>query len=137
METWAHGQDIADALRIRREGTQQLRHIAHLGVSTFSWSFQNRQLAVPDTQVRVELTGPSGELWRLGPEDTEEFVRGPATDFCLVVTQRRHPSDTALETVGDTATQWLAIAQAFAGPAENGPKPGERVFTEQAWKGME
>ncbi len=34
METWAHGQDIADALGYSREPTDRLRHIAHLGVST-------------------------------------------------------------------------------------------------------
>jgi len=43
-------------------------------------------------------------------------VRGPARDFCLVVTQRRHPLDTALEVTGEAAQSWIAIAQAFAGP---------------------
>jgi uncharacterized protein (TIGR03084 family) len=38
METWAHGQDIVDALGIRRNPTKRLRHIAHLGVSTLGWS---------------------------------------------------------------------------------------------------
>jgi uncharacterized protein (TIGR03084 family) len=38
METWAHGQDIVDALGIRRKPTKRLRHIAHLGVSTLGWS---------------------------------------------------------------------------------------------------
>jgi uncharacterized protein (TIGR03084 family) len=31
METWAHGQDIADALKIERPGTNRLKHIAFLG----------------------------------------------------------------------------------------------------------
>src|SRR5580658_7937223 len=34
METWAHGQDVADALDRRRLPTGRLRHIAHLGVRT-------------------------------------------------------------------------------------------------------
>lgn len=127
METWAHGQDIADALKIKREGTDRLRHIAHIGVSTFGFSFLNRQMEIPDKKVRVELTGPAGELWVWGPQDGDDVVRGPAEDFCLVVTKRRHPADMSLEIHGEVASQWIAIAQAFAGPVDEGPQPGERV----------
>ncbi len=127
METWAHGQDIADALQIKREGTDRLKHIAHLGVSTFGWSFQNRQMQVPDKKVRVELTSPTGELWVWGSEDETDVVRGTAEDFCLVVTKRRHPADMSLEISGEAASQWIAIAQAFAGPPDDGPQPRERV----------
>ena len=52
-------------------------------------------------------------------------VSGPALDFCLVVTQRRHLSDTRLEIVGDAASEWMSIAQAFAGGAGEGRKPGQ------------
>jgi uncharacterized protein (TIGR03084 family) len=31
METWAHGQDVADALSVRRQPTGRLRDICHLG----------------------------------------------------------------------------------------------------------
>ena len=34
METWAHGQDVFDALKIKRTNTDRLRHIAYLGVNT-------------------------------------------------------------------------------------------------------
>ncbi|UCD58142.1 MAG: TIGR03084 family protein, partial [Candidatus Hydrogenedentota bacterium] len=90
METWVHGQDILDALRLTRTNTDRLRNIAHLGVTTFGWSYSNRGLEVPQTPVRVELTAPSGTVWTWGPEDTAEKVSGPAEDFCLVVAQRRH-----------------------------------------------
>ena len=50
-------------------------------------------------------------------------VTGPALDFCLVVTQRRHPDDTALQVTGEIAHDWLARAQAFAGPPTDGPAP--------------
>ncbi len=53
METWAHGQDVLDALRLRRRPTDRLRHIAHLGVRTFGWSFRVHGLAVPEQPVRV------------------------------------------------------------------------------------
>jgi len=127
METWAHGQDVADTLGIRRECTDRLRHVAHIGVTTFGWSHANRGLKVPEVPVRVELTGPSGDLWTWGPEGARESVKGPAEDFCLVVVQRRHVDDTALRVIGDVARNWMLIAQAFAGPPVQGPKPGERV----------
>ena len=127
MEVWAHGQDIADALTIRRPGTDRLKHIAHIGVTTFGWSFINRGLELPEPAVRVELIGPSGTMWSWGPDDAENKVMGPALDFCLVVTKRRNLDDTALIMKGEVAQQWMNIAQAFAGPPEEGPQPGARV----------
>lgn len=116
METWSHGQDVADAVGAPWPVTDRLRHVAHIGVSTRGWSYVNRGREVPAGDVRVELTAPSGELWTWGPEGAENVVRGPALDFCLVATQRRHPGDTAIETEGPLAREWIDIAQAFAGP---------------------
>jgi len=127
METWVHGQDILDPLRIKRTSTDRLRNIAHLGVTTFGWSYANRGMEVPQTPVRVELTAPSGAVWTWGSEDTSDKVSGPAEDFCLVVAQRRHVDDTRLEVVGETALDWMLKAQCFAGPPTDGPPPGERV----------
>ena len=124
METWAHGQDVADALGIVRAPTDRLRHIAHLGVATFGWSFVNRQMPVPEVPVRVEITSPSGELWAWGPEPAANLVRGAAEDFCLVVVQRRNPADTRLMIEGDVARQWMSIAQTYAGLPGGGRKPG-------------
>jgi uncharacterized protein (TIGR03084 family) len=83
---------------------------------------------VPEVPVRVELVAPSGEIWAFGPEDAADVARGPAVDFCLAVTQRRHRDDLALEITGPVATEWLSIAQAFAGP----PGPGRRAGQFQA-----
>ena len=124
METWAHGQDIVDALVIKRRPTDRLRHIAHLGVSTFGWSYVNRNMEVPDTSVRVELTGPSGDMWSWGPAEARDMVKGLAEDFCLVVIQRRHVADTDLIIKGETAKQWMSIAQAYAGLPTQGRSPG-------------
>ena len=75
--------------------------------------------------VAVELTAPDGSTWSFG--EGEQRVTGPAVEFCLVGTQRRHPSDTSLVATGPLALEWLAIAQAFAGPAGEGRAPlGER-----------
>ena len=124
METWAHGQDVADALGIERVPTDRLRHVAHLGVATFGWSFVNRQMKVPESAVRVEITSPSGELWVWGPEKAVDTVRGTAEEFCLVVVQRRNPADTRLEIEGEVARQWMSIAQTYAGVPGTGRKPG-------------
>ena len=124
METWAHGQDVVDALGLEREATNRLRHIAHLGVSTFGFAFEAHSRAVPVAQVRVELTAPQGGgLWTWGPAQSDDRVIGRAEEFCLVVTQRRHVLDTELEVIGPVATEWMSIAQAFAGPAGPGRKP--------------
>lgn len=123
MECWAHGQDVTDALGVERVATDRLRHVARLGVITRGWSYANRGLEPPPGDVQVELTAPSGALWRFGPDGAVAAVTGPALDFCLVVTQRRHPDDTALQATGDIARDWLARAQAFAGPPTDGPAP--------------
>lgn len=123
METWAHGQDIVDALGLDREPTDRLRHIAHLGVVTFRWSFENRGIDLPESaKVRVELQSPSGEQW-VWNGDGAELVSGPALDFCLLVTQRRHRDDVALVAEGPSANAWLDIAQCFAGPPGQGRPP--------------
>ncbi len=126
MEAWAHGQDIADALGLERRASDRLRHIARLGFITRNWSYRNRGLEAPDTPVRVSLEAPSGGTWDYGPPDAPETVEGPAVDFCLVVTQRRHPHDTDLRITGETAREWMLLAQAFAGPPTDVPEPGSR-----------
>jgi uncharacterized protein (TIGR03084 family) len=115
METWAHGQDVAEALGVRREPTSRLAHVAHLGVRTRPWSYMNRGLMPPADPVAVRLVAPDGGTWLLGDVDADEYVAGSAEDFCLVVTQRRRLDETALETT-PLAREWLNIAQAFAGP---------------------
>ena len=125
MEVWAHGQDIYDVMGVRRTNEDRIHHICDLGVRTLGWSFRNRGLAKPGP-VEVRLTAPSGAEW-LWSEGAGERVSGPAEDFALVVTQRRHVDDTALVAVGAGARQWLEIAQCFAGAPANGPAPGERA----------
>lgn len=121
METWAHGEDVAAALGVARLPTARLRHVAHLGVRTRGYAYAMRGLAPPAGDVRVELDGPGGEGWVWGDEAAADRVRGPVLDFCLVVTRRRHPDDTALAAEGAGAAEWLTIAQAFAGPAGKDP----------------
>ena len=123
METWAHTQDIADALGVTREPTSRLRHVAHIGVGARAFSYAVHGQALPGTPVLVELEGPDGTPWTWGPPGATDRVSGPALDFCLLVTQRRHRDDLALVIEGPAATEWMSIAQAFAGAAGTGRKP--------------
>lgn len=122
MEVWAHGQDICDAVSASREPTDRLRHIAQLGYLTRGWAYVNRGLPAPSGDVRVELQAPSGATWTWGDVAAAagDSVSGPALDFCLVVTQRRHADDTSLEVTGQNALDWMSKAQAFAGPPTDG-----------------
>ncbi|GAB3796487.1 TIGR03084 family metal-binding protein [Micromonospora zhanjiangensis] len=124
METWAHGQDVADALGVARTPTGRLRHVAHLGTRTLGHGFAAHGRAVPEAPVHVELTAPDGATWHFGPADAADRVTGPALDFCLLVTQRRHRADLALVATGPVADEWLDVAQAFAGPPGAGRQPG-------------
>jgi len=127
METWAHGQDVADAMGVTRKPTARLRSIAHLGVRTRDFAYTVRQLDPPAEEFRVELTTPDGVkgdyVWVWGPADAAQSVTGPAEDFCLLVTQRAHHADLALTATGPDAGKWLDIAQAFAGPPGSGRRP--------------
>ncbi|MFJ9245253.1 TIGR03084 family metal-binding protein [Streptomyces sp. NPDC101776] len=125
METWAHGQDVADAVGVVRPATDRLRHVVRIGVRARDFAFGVHGLTPPSEEFRVELRAPSGELWTYGPEAAPQRVTAPALDFCLLVTQRAHRTDLAVEAVGPDADRWLDIAQAFAGPPGTGrpPKP--------------
>ncbi|MFE5709974.1 TIGR03084 family metal-binding protein [Streptomyces sp. NPDC056501] len=123
METWAHGQDVADALGAVRAPTARLRHVAWIGVRARDYAYLVRGIPAPAEPFRVELAAPDGEMWAYGPEGAAQTITGPALDFCLLVTQRVHRDDTALVAHGPDAERWLGIAQAFAGPAGAGRAP--------------
>ncbi|MEU4777019.1 TIGR03084 family metal-binding protein [Micromonospora sp. NPDC023633] len=125
MELFGHGQDIADALGVRRERTDRLRPLVEFAVRTWDFGYQARGLSTPDVALRFEITAPSGAVWQFGPSDSEQVVTGPAADFCLLVTRRRHRDDLSVKAVGAEAERWLNIAQAYRGPAGPGRAPGQ------------
>jgi uncharacterized protein (TIGR03084 family) len=115
METWAHSHDVAEALGLTVPQTARARHVCHLGVRTRGFAYVMRGQEMPDVEVRVELTGPDGEVWTWGPEDAAERVTGSGYDFALLATRRRHLDDVDVRAEGEHAAHWLTIVQAFAG----------------------
>lgn len=125
METWAHGQDVVDALGADRPPTDRLRHVAHIGVGARAFSYVANGREPSTAPIRVELEAPSGAAWTWGPDDAADRVSGPALDFCLLVTQRRHRDDVDVVADGPAADEWLDIAQSFAGPPGEGRRAGQ------------
>ena len=127
METWAHGQEIYDLVGETRAPTDRLKNIAEIGVRTFGWTYANRGLPVPEVAPRVSLAAPSGGRWEWNAECTTDRVSGSAEAFCQVVTQVRNVADTELDVVGPVASEWMSMAQCFAGPPEEPPAAGTRA----------
>ena len=126
METWAHGQEVYDLMKVARRYHDRIKNIAVIGIKTFAWTFVNRGLEVPGPPPYVRLVAPSGEIWEWNEPSETECVRGDAVDFCHVVTQGRNVADTSLHVTGPIATRWMSIAQCFAGGPVDPPKPGAR-----------
>ncbi len=125
MELFGHGQDVYDALGVRRVPTDRIGHLAFFGTRTRDFGYLARKLTPPAEPFGFELTAPSGVVWTFGPDDAEQRIAGPALDFCLLVTRRRHHADLALTATGEQAAGWLEIAQAYRGPAGEGRRPGQ------------
>lgn len=125
MELFAHGQDIADAVGAVRKHTDRIWHVTAFAVRTWDFGYLVRGAVVPASEFRFELTSPSGQLWEFGPEDSDQRVAGPAVDFCLLATRRRHRDDLAIVATGSEADHWLDIAQAYRGSPGQGRVPGQ------------
>ena len=126
MEHWAHAQAIFDVFGIDRVNADRLKNVAHIGVTTYSWSFKVNGEAPIQPKPYVRLTAPSGAIWEWNEPQEDNKLEGSAAEFCQVVTQCRNIGDTSLRTTGDAATRWMEIAQCFAGGPETPPAKGIR-----------
>ena len=122
MEAWSHGLDALDAAGVEPVDTDRLRNIAHIGYATREFAYRNRGLEPSQEPLRVELLAPSGVSWEWGPAEATNRITGSAGDFCRVVTQRIHYTDTTLDYTEGAAEEFLQVAQAFAGPPGDGRK---------------
>ncbi|MYW06724.1 TIGR03084 family metal-binding protein [Streptomyces sp. SID3343] len=113
METWAHGQDVFDAVGAARRPTGRLQHVASLGVLGRGLSFAALGLPEPAGPFRIELAAPDGQTWVWGPEAATQRVQGSARDFCLCLTRRRPWPETDMTATGEDAQKWLKVARVF------------------------
>lgn len=126
METWAHAQAIFDVLGKTRKDADRLKNVAHIGVTTYSWSFKVNGLVPILPKPYIRLIAPSGEIWEWNDPQDDNKVEGSATEFSQVVTQCRNIKDTSLQMTGEAANTWMTIAQCFAGGPETPPAEGTR-----------
>ena len=126
MESWAHAQAIFDVLGQTRVNADRIKNVAHIGVTTYSWSFKVKGLEPIRPKPYVRLTAPSGAIWEWNEPQDDNKIEGLAEEFCQVVTQCRNIQDTSLEMIGKAANKWMDIAQCFAGNAETPPAKGQR-----------
>lgn len=128
MEVWSHGQALFDLMGEIRPESDRLRNVARICAGTFGWAFRVRDLPVPEAAPYLRLSAPSGAVWEWNDPTSPEQITGSAVEFCQVGTQTRNIADTALEVQGETARQWMAIAQCFAGGPHDPPVPGARLM---------
>jgi len=126
MEHWAHAQAIFDKLGVTRKNEDRIKNVAHIGVTTFSWSFRVRGEIPPAPKPFVKLTAPSGEIWTWNTNQANNRIEGLAEEFSQVVTQCRNIGDTSIVTIGPIADKWMKHAQCFAGGSETPPATGTR-----------
>ena len=125
MELFAHGQDIRDTLGAGIQVTDRMGHVARLGVRARDFAFTATAWPRRPRSSGSSCPHRTASLVRGGPEDAAQRVTGPALDFCLLVTQRRHRDDLGLVARGPDADRWLSIAQVYAGPPGPGRTPGQ------------
>jgi uncharacterized protein (TIGR03084 family) len=114
METWAHGLDIAAALRIEVHDTDRLANIAWLATRALPYAYSVAGRPPPDAAIRVELTLPSGARWSTGPEDAANRISGPAGEYCRVFVQRLpQVKAVGIHAEGDAAVDALTVARAY------------------------
>lgn len=111
METWMHGLDIYETLDIEVEDTPRIRHVCWLGWKTLPHAF--KQAGEHYEPVRVEVIGPGYAKWVYGPADSDQLIKGSASDWARIVVRRVTPGDTRLKVTGEFAETALQVAKAY------------------------
>ena len=115
MEHWAHGLDIRATVDRPPVDSDRLRHVAWICTNALPYAFGVAGVTPPEGRtLRVELTSPSGDdVWRYGPDDATDVIRGPAGEWCRVAVQRI-PASAAPNLTADGPLAELALRHARA-----------------------
>jgi uncharacterized protein (TIGR03084 family) len=115
MEHWAHGLDIHAAVGVPSPDTDRLRHIGWICTNALPYAFGVAGVTAPEGHtLRVEVTGPNGDLWTYGKPDATDTITGPAGQWCRLAVQRITRADAPdLVANGPLADLALDHARAF------------------------
>jgi uncharacterized protein (TIGR03084 family) len=115
METWAHGLDCFTAVEVTPMDTARLRRVAGLGRRALPYAFRVAGVAPPGDprSIALDLTGPDGERWWLGPPESTDLVTGTAGEWCRVATRRLDARNASLEGSSPLATAAIGVARAY------------------------
>lgn len=123
METWAHGLDCFTTVGVEPTDTDRLRHVAHIGYRALPYAFQSQGVTPPAplSELRLNLTSPSGERWTYGDENAPQSISGPASHWCRVATRRMDAADSDLVADGPLAQSVQTIARAYLSDGASHP----------------
>jgi uncharacterized protein (TIGR03084 family) len=115
METWAHGLDCFAAVGVAPIDSPRLRRVAALALRALPYAFGAAGQTPPGDvrTVALDLVGPSGEQWWIGPENSRDVIAGPASEWCRVATRRLRPEMTSLHALTPLAAAALRVARAY------------------------
>jgi enediyne biosynthesis protein E11 len=115
METWAHGLDCFTAVSQPPVDTSRLRRIAGLGLRALPYAFRVSGATPPGDPraVALDISGPGGERWWLGPADSQHVITGSAGEWCRVATRRLPAEDSSLTATSPLAAAAIRVARAY------------------------
>ncbi len=115
METWAHGLDCFTTAGVEPVDTDRLRHVAHLGFRALPYAFRSQGVTPPAplSELRLELTSPSGEAWTYGDPKALQSITGSAAHWCRVATRRMNSAESDLKAHGPLAQSVMTVARAY------------------------
>jgi uncharacterized protein (TIGR03084 family) len=112
-ETWAHALDIHATIDAAVEDTDRLRHIVHAAHAMLPYAFKaaEEDYSVP---VRIEGIGIMYAKWVAGPADTDQYIKGSASEFCRVAVQRMDLAEAQnLHAHGEVAEKALRLVRTY------------------------
>jgi uncharacterized protein (TIGR03084 family) len=116
MEIWAHGLDCFAALGAEPTDTDRIRHVCHITYRAIPHAFHDAGIVMPGAlgELVVEVTSPTGALWRYGSSAATQRIEGAAGEFARVGVRRMELADaTTLHATGPLAEAALKTLKAY------------------------
>ena len=116
METWAHGLDCFMALGVKPVDGARLRHVCHITYRAIPNGLLDagQVMPAPLEDLVVEVSSPTGELWRFGRKDAPNRIEGTASEFARVGVRRMNLEEaTTLRASGPLAEKALPHLKAY------------------------